>query len=80
MAKIHVLEWMQAILPHPIIGTALSAMWSGLVGHDLEHALECLEDRELLGGIVGSKADHHGVPYSLTDELAAVFRMNPMLP
>src|SRR6185503_9355085 len=35
---------------------------------------------EILGGIVGSKADHHAAPYSLTEEFVAVYRMHPLMP
>jgi hypothetical protein len=80
MAKIHTVEWTVAILPHPIIRTALTANWSGLLGEDLQQAFECLDDSELLGGIVGSAADHHGAPYSLTEEFVAVYRMHPLMP
>lgn len=32
-------------------------------------------------GLVGaSKAQHHGVPYALTEEFTAVYRMHPLLP
>ena len=41
---------------------------------------EFLDDNELLGGIVGSKADHHTAPYSLTEEFVAVYRMHPLIP
>ena len=34
----------------------------------------------MLGGIPGSAPDHHGVPYSLTEEFVAVYRMHPLIP
>ncbi len=80
MAKIHTIEWTPAILPHPIIKTALNVNWSGLAGEDVQDVLEFLDDKELLGGIVGSKADHHTAPYSLTEEFVAVYRMHPLMP
>jgi hypothetical protein len=80
MAKIHTVEWTPAILPHPIIKLAMNVNWSGLVGEDREELAELLDDRELLGGIVGSKADHHTAPYSLTEEFVAVYRMHPLMP
>lgn len=42
--------------------------------------LEFIGDNELLGGIVGSHADHHSAPYSLTEEFVAVYRMHPLMP
>jgi hypothetical protein len=80
MAKIHTVEWTPAIIPHPVIRVAMNTNWSGLAGEDLQDALRFLDDKELLGGIVGSKADHHTAPYSLTEEFVAVYRMHPLIP
>ena len=80
MAKIHTIEWTPAIVPNPIIATAMNVNWSGLAGEDLQDALSFLDDKELLGGIVGSHADHHTAPYSLTEEFVSVYRMHPLLP
>jgi 2,4-dienoyl-CoA reductase-like NADH-dependent reductase (Old Yellow Enzyme family) len=80
MAKIHTLEWTPAIVPHPIIKMAMNVNWNGLAGEDAQDVLKFLDDNELLGGIVGSRADHHGAPYSLTEEFVAVYRMHPLMP
>jgi hypothetical protein len=80
MAKIHTIEWTPAILPHPVIQRAMHVNWSGLTGEDLQEALEFLDDKELLGGIVGSRVDHHTAPYSLTEEFVSVYRMHPLMP
>ena len=80
MAKIHTIEWTPAIVPNPIIATAMNVNWSGLAGEDLQDALSFLDDKELLGGIVGSNADHHTAPYSLTEEFVSVYRMHPLIP
>jgi Animal haem peroxidase len=80
MAKIHTVEWTPAIVPHPIIQLAMRVNWSGLAGDELQDALAFLDDEELLGGIVGSKADHHTAPYSLTEEFVSVYRMHPLIP
>lgn len=80
MAKIHTVEWTPAILPHPIVKQAMNVNWSGLVGEDHQELAELLDDRDLLGGIIGSKADHHGAPYSLTEQFVAVYRMHPLMP
>ena len=80
LAKIHTVEWTIAILPHPLIATALRTNWSGLTGEDLQDALKFLDEKELLGGIVGSKADHHSAPYALTEEFVSVYRMHPLIP
>jgi len=39
-----------------------------------------ISDNEVISGIPGSKADHHGAPYCLTEEFVAVYRMHPLIP
>jgi hypothetical protein len=80
MARIHTLEWTPAILPHPLIQLSLRTNWYGLKGEEAQDFLEFLDDNELLGGVVGSRADHHGTPYSLTEEFVSVYRMHPLIP
>jgi 2,4-dienoyl-CoA reductase-like NADH-dependent reductase (Old Yellow Enzyme family) len=80
MAKIHTVEWTPAILPHPIIKLALTVNWSGLLGDDKQELVGFINDNELLTGIVGSKANHHSAPYSLTEEFVSVYRMHPLMP
>jgi heme peroxidase len=80
LAKIHTVEWTPAIVPHPVIQLAMRTNWYGLVGDELQEVFKFLDDNELLGGIVGSKHDHHAAPYSLTEEFVAVYRMHPLIP
>lgn len=80
MAKIHTVEWTPAILPNPVIQLAMHTNWYGLSGDELQEVFEFLNDDEILGGIVGSKHDHNGVPYSLTEEFVSVYRMHPLIP
>jgi hypothetical protein len=79
MAKIHTVEWTPAILPNPLTQLAMRTNWHGLTGEGLQRIIPLLDNSELLGGIVGSKADHHAAPYSLTEEFVAVYRMHPLL-
>jgi hypothetical protein len=76
MAKIHTVEWTPAIIAHPTTRYAMRANWYGLLGKRLGKRSR----NEVLGGIPGSPTDHHGVPYSLTEEFVAVYRMHPLLP
>jgi hypothetical protein len=76
MAKIHTVEWTPAIIAHPTTKYAMRANWYGILGRRLGK----LSSNEVLGGIPGSTTDHHGVPYSLTEEFVAVYRMHPLLP
>jgi hypothetical protein len=80
MAKIHTLEWTPAILAHPTIKLAMNTNWNGAAGEDIQDVLEFLDENELLGGIIGSKKDHHTAPYSLTEEFVSVYRMHTLMP
>jgi hypothetical protein len=80
MAKIHTTEWTPAVIAHPTSKYALHATWSGIVGERLGRRLGHLGSGDLLSGIPGSKTDHHGIPYSLTEEFVAVYRMHPLIP
>ena len=79
MAKIHTVEWTPAILPHPVIKTALNTNWRGILG-DLQKVFTGINDNEVLGGIPGSPTDHHTAPYTLTEEFVAVYRMHSLMP
>jgi hypothetical protein len=76
MAKIHTVEWTPAIIAHPTTKFGMRANWYGILGRRLGKRSR----NEVLGGIPGSATDHHGVPYSLTEEFVAVYRMHPLLP
>ena len=83
MAKIHTTEWTPAIIAHPTSRYALGATWSGIVGERLPRLgrrLGRIGKGDILSGIPGSRTDHHGVPYSLTEEFVAVYRMHPLIP
>jgi hypothetical protein len=80
MAKIHTTEWTPAIIAHPTSRYALKATWSGIVGERLGRRFGRIGSGDILSGIPGSKTDHHEVPYSLTEEFVAVYRMHPLLP
>ncbi|HZB85930.1 MAG TPA: peroxidase family protein [Gaiellaceae bacterium] len=80
MAKIHTVEWTPAIIAHPTTRYAMHANWWGLVGERLGRRLGRLGSGDVLSGIPGSPTDHHRVPYSLTEEFVAVYRMHPLLP
>jgi hypothetical protein len=80
LAKIHTVEWTPAVTAHPTAVTALHANWWGLEGEKLHNALGRLSSSEALSGIPGGKTDHFGVPFALTEEFVAVYRMHPLLP
>ncbi len=80
MAKIHTVDWTPAIIAHPTTVLALRANWWGLEGERLDKLLGRRTSNDVVRGIPGSATDHHGVPYSLTEEFVAVYRMHPLIP
>jgi len=79
MAKIHTVEWTAALLAHPTTVTAIRSTWWGLLGERCHSRFGRIGAGEILSGIPGSRLDDD-VPYSLTEEFAAVYRMHPLLP
>lgn len=80
LAKIHTVEWSTAILGHPALQIALRANWWGLAAERVSRLVGRLSKSEVVSGIPGSDPDHFGVPYSLTEEFVAVYRMHPLIP
>jgi Animal haem peroxidase len=80
MAKIHTIEWTPAIIAHPTSVRGLRANWWGLEGERLDKRFGRFTSNEVIRGIPGSPTNHHGVPYSLTEEFVAVYRMHPLIP
>ena len=80
LAKIHTVEWTTAILGHPALQIALRANWWGLATERIYRLVGRLSKSELISGIPGSDPDQFGVPYSLTEEFVAVYRMHPLIP
>jgi Animal haem peroxidase len=79
-AKIHTVEWTPAVISHPATVTALRTNWWGLAGERLSTVFGRFSDSEVVSGIPGSPVQAHGVPFSLTEEFTAVYRMHPLMP
>jgi Animal haem peroxidase len=80
MAKIHTVEWTPSVLPHPTVRAAMHGNWYGMLGPRGSRLLRRITRRDVLIGIPGSPHDDHGVPYALTEEFVAVYRMHPLIP
>ncbi len=80
IAKIHTLDWTPAIIAHPTTVAAMRGNWFGILGEQVQRRFGRISDNEVLSGIPGSPTDDAGVPYSLTEEFVAVYRMHPLLP
>ncbi len=80
MAKIHTVDWTPAIIAHPTTVLALRSNWWGLLGERFDKRFGRRTNLDFLRGIPGSPTNHNGVPYSLTEEFVAVYRMHPLIP
>jgi heme peroxidase len=80
LAKIHTMEWTPAVISHPTTVTALRANWFGLAEERVRKLFGRISDEEVISGIPGSETNHYGIPYSLTEEFTAVYRMHPLVP
>jgi hypothetical protein len=79
LAKIHTVEWTPAVISHPTTEIAMRANWFGIAGERVKRSFGRLSTSEVISGIPGSKHDHFGVPYSLTEEFTIVYRMHPLI-
>jgi hypothetical protein len=80
LAKIHTVEWTTAILGHPALQIGMRANWWGIAGERIHKLLGRVSKSEVISGIPGAETDHFGVPYSITEEFVAVYRMHPLIP
>jgi hypothetical protein len=81
IAKIHTVEWTPAILGTEVIDIGLKANWQGPPSQDWLTRLGIwLLDANAVQGIPKTTPDHHGAPYSLTEDFTTVYRLHPLLP
>jgi Animal haem peroxidase len=80
LAKIHTIEWTPAVISHPTTVFALRANWFGVAGERIARSFGRISDSEVISGIPGAATEHYGVPFSLTEEFTAVYRMHPLMP
>ena len=79
MAKIHTVDWTPAVIAHPTTVRAMNTQWWGL-SESLRRRFGRISANEVISGIPGSPTAQHGVPFALTEEFVAVYRMHPLLP
>ncbi len=80
IAKIHTTEWTPAVIAHRTSVLGLQANWWGLAGERVKNVFGRLSGSEVISGSPGAPAQSYGVPYSLTEEFTAVYRMHPLMP
>ena len=79
LAKIHTTEWTPAVISHPTTVTAMSWNWFGVAGERVHDLLGRISGSEVISGIPGTETAHYGVPFALTEEFVAVYRMHPLI-
>jgi hypothetical protein len=80
IAKIHTVDWTTTVLRHPALQVAMNANWYGALGETFKDKIGRVSDSEAISGIVGSPADHHSAPFSLTEEFVTVYRLHHLIP
>ena len=81
IAKIHTVEWTPTILGTRALEIGMTSNWSGPPARDWLMRLGVwLLDAHASMGIPSTLPDHHGVPFSLTEDFVDVYRMHPLLP
>ncbi len=79
ITKIHTVEWTTGILDTPALHTAMNGNWMGALGGRLRKVLGWTNS-DLVLGTPTSPTDHHGVPYSITEEFVSVYRLHALIP
>jgi Animal haem peroxidase len=79
IARIHTLEWTPALLADTDLDTGMKINWWGVQGETLRRHFGRLTKSEELSGIPGSELYYHGVPFSMTEEFLAIYRMHPLV-
>lgn len=74
IAKIHTVDWTPAILKNNILREAMFSNWRGILPLWVPRLGNPATD-----GIMGGPTQLEGVPFSLTEEFTAVYRMHPLL-
>ncbi|KDP41121.1 hypothetical protein JCGZ_03612 [Jatropha curcas] len=80
IAKIHTIDWTVELLKTDTILAGMRINWYGFLGKRIKDIFGHFGG-PLFSGLVGLRRPRdHGVPYSLTEEFASVYRMHSLLP
>nr|XP_043608718.1 alpha-dioxygenase 2 [Erigeron canadensis] len=80
IAKIHTIDWTVELVRTDTLLAAMRVNWYGLFGKKVKDTFGNIFGPELSGLVGLKKPQDHGVPYSLTEEFVAVYRMHTTLP
>ncbi|GKE10147.1 alpha-dioxygenase 1-like protein, partial [Tanacetum coccineum] len=80
IAKIHTIDWTVQLLKTDTLHAGMRANWYGLFGKKFKDRYGHVGG-PFYSGLVGlEKPNNYGVPYSLTEEFACVYRMHSLVP
>uniref|UniRef100_A0A7S2HGR1 Uncharacterized protein n=1 Tax=Helicotheca tamesis TaxID=374047 RepID=A0A7S2HGR1_9STRA len=79
VAKIHTVDWTVELLKTRMLDIGMKTNWFGLF-KGIGHIFGLLPLPALFRKIGKKKADNKGVPFCLTEEFAAVYRLHPLIP
>jgi hypothetical protein len=86
MAKIHTVEWTPALLDNEMLHIGMRSNWYGMrevTGLSIPFLRGKVDGgvKHLISGLVGKNTlDLYSVPFTLTEEFVAVYRMHPLVP
>jgi len=86
LAKIHTTEWTPALLDNEMLHIGMRSNWFGMrevTGLSIPSLRAKVDGsiKHLISGLVGKKTlDLYEVPFTLTEEFVAVYRMHPLIP
>jgi len=82
VAKIHTTDWTVELLKTKLLQAGMWTNWYGLVKAVVGTYIRPLRDYmpTSLLALIGKKSDNKGVPYCLTEEFAAVYRLHSLSP
>jgi hypothetical protein len=80
IVKIHATQWTPALLQMPTLQFAMRVSWWGVLGQAYFKAFGRPLHNDTLSGFPGSRQQHYGVPYSITEDFTAVYRLHSLVP
>jgi Animal haem peroxidase len=80
VGKIHTVNWSPTVVGHPTSRLGLHTDWWGLAGEKVHNRFGRISNSRLISGALGSQTEHFGVPFTITEEFVAIYRMHQMVP
>jgi len=78
--KIHTVDWSPKVINHPTTRAALHADFWGAAGKWIHNHFGRISGSRVISGSFGAATEHYGVPFAITEEFVAIYRMHQMIP